>query len=152
MRSFRPSGLQSVSLIYGLLYFLFVLLASIPSTRGGIIGGLRPESVGLELALAQFLFLLFLVGCAATWQSELIAGMIFLLWCAFVCWWRSPSRAATGPVAGECRKCPDSQYSFWACCSSLDGLGTNSRHKANRQPLCLDHATTSRETNSTHAR
>ena len=92
MRSFRPSGLQSVSLIYGLLYLVFIVLASIPSTRGGIIGGLRPESVGLELALAQLLFLLFLVGCAASWPSELIAGLIFLLWYALVWWGEAFSR------------------------------------------------------------
>lgn len=92
MSSFRPSGLQSVSLIYGLLYLVFIALATIPSTRPGIIGGLRPESVGLELAFAQLLFLLFLVGCAAAWQSELITGLIFLLWYAFVWWGESFSR------------------------------------------------------------
>ena len=92
MRSFRPSGLQSASLIYGLLYLVFIVLACIPSTRGGIIGNLRPDSVGLELALAQLLFLLFVVGCTAAWPSELIAGLIFLLWYALVWWGESFSR------------------------------------------------------------
>ena len=80
------SKLQWVTGVYGLLYVAFEVLALIPSTRGLIIEPKRPESMGLELALMQLLCLLFLLGYAASWSSELIAGALLLLWFAFVCW------------------------------------------------------------------
>ena len=80
------SKLQFATLVYGLLYLIFILLATIPSTRSLIIENKRPDSVVLELVLAQLIFVLFLVGCIASWRSELVTGMIFLLWYEYVCW------------------------------------------------------------------
>jgi hypothetical protein len=80
------SKLQFATLVYGLLYLIFILLATIPSTRSLIIESKRPDAVVLDLVLAQLTFVLFLVGYAASWRSELITGMIFLLWYAYVCW------------------------------------------------------------------
>ena len=86
MRSAAPSGLQWVTGVYGLLYVAFAVLALIPSTKSLIVTNSRPESMGLELALTQLLCLLFLMGYAASWLSELIAGALLLLWFALVCW------------------------------------------------------------------
>jgi hypothetical protein len=78
------SKLQWVTGVYGLLYVAFEVLATIPSTRSLII---EPnQSMGLALSLTQLLCLLFLLGYAATWSSELIAGAVIVLWFAFVCW------------------------------------------------------------------
>jgi hypothetical protein len=99
MRLFRASRLQFAIAIYGLLYFVFVLLASIPSTRGLIIANSRPASVGLELALTQLLFILFLLGFTASWHSELIAGMIFFFWYALV-WWADSFSSRYGAGGG----------------------------------------------------
>jgi len=81
-----PSKLQWVTGVYALLYVAFEVLATIPSTRSLIIEPTRPESMGLELALTQLLCLLFLLGYAASWSNELIAGAVLLLWFALVCW------------------------------------------------------------------
>jgi len=86
MNTATPSKLQWLTGIYGLLYVAFEVLAWIPSTRSLIIANNRPESMGLELALTQLLCLLFLLGYAASWSSELIAGAVLLLWFALVCW------------------------------------------------------------------
>ena len=105
MRLFRASRLQFATAMYGLLYLAFVVFASIPSTRGLIIGTGRPASVGLELVLTWLLFILFLLGCIASWRSKLIAGMIFFLWYALV-WWpdsfsiRYGAGGGMGPALG----------------------------------------------------
>ncbi|HTX54862.1 MAG TPA: hypothetical protein VMD08_15765 [Candidatus Baltobacteraceae bacterium] len=98
MRPFRASGLQITCLIYGLGYLAFTLLATIPATRSLIVGGNHPESVGLETALVQLLFLLFLVGCVAAWQSALVAGLVFIIWYALG-WWMAAFSTQYG--AGE---------------------------------------------------
>ena len=99
------SKLQFATFVYGLLYLIFILLATIPATRSLIIESKRPDSVVLELVLAQLTFVLFLVGCAASWRSELVTGMIFLLWYAYVCWMDSFSTrygagGGMGPALG----------------------------------------------------
>jgi hypothetical protein len=99
MRVFQASRLQFATVIYGLLYLVFVLLASLTSTRGLIIENSRPASMGLELALTQLLFILFLLGLIASWHSELIAGMIFFLWYAFV-WWADSFSTRYGAGGG----------------------------------------------------
>jgi hypothetical protein len=78
------SKLQWVTGVYGLLYVAFEVLATIPSTRSLII---EPnQSMGLALSLTQLLCLLFLLGYAASWSSELVAGAVIVLWFAFVRW------------------------------------------------------------------
>ncbi len=105
MRPFRASKPQVATAIYGLLYLVFVLLAWIPSTRSLIIENNRPASMGLELALTQLLFVLFLLGLTASWHSEFIAGMIFFFWYALV-WWnewfsiRYGAGGGMGPALG----------------------------------------------------
>ena len=86
MRIAAPSKLQWVAGVYGLLYVALEVLALIPSTKSLIITTNRPESMGLEFALTQLLCLLFLLGYAASWLSELIAGALLLLWFALLCW------------------------------------------------------------------
>ena len=81
------SKLQWVTGVYGLLYVAFAVLALIPATRDLIISSNRPdEAMGLELALAELLCLLFLLGYAASWLSELLAGALLFLWFALVYW------------------------------------------------------------------
>jgi len=99
MKIVAPSKLQWVTGVYGLLYLAFEVLASIPSTRSLVIANKRPESMGLELALTQLLCLLFLLGYAASWSSELIAGAVLLLWFALVCWMEAFS-IRFGPGSG----------------------------------------------------
>ncbi len=87
MKIAAPSKLQWVTGVYGLLYVVFAVLALIPATRGLIISSNRAdESMGLELALTELLCLLFLLGYAASWLSELLAGALLFLWFALVCW------------------------------------------------------------------
>ena len=105
MKIAAPSKLQWVTGVYGLLYVAFEVLASIPSTRSLIITNNRPESMGLEVALTQLLCPLFLLGYAASWSSELIAGAVLLLWFALVCWAEAFSihfgaGGGMGPVLG----------------------------------------------------
>jgi hypothetical protein len=84
MKMAALSKLQWVTGVYGLLYVAFEVLATIPFTRSLII---EPnQSMGLALSLTQLLCLLFLLGYAASWSSELIAGAVIVLWFAFVCW------------------------------------------------------------------
>ena len=84
MKIAAPSKLQWVTGVYGLLYVAFEVLATIPSTRTLFI---EPnQSMGLALSLTQLLCLLFLLGYAASWSNELIAGAVIILWFAFVCW------------------------------------------------------------------
>ena len=99
MKIATPSKLQWVTGVYGLLYVVFEVLAVIPTTRSLIIEPTRPQSIGLELTLTELLCLLFLLGYAASWSSELIAGAILLLWFAFVCWMEAFS-IRFGPGSG----------------------------------------------------
>ena len=97
MKMAALSKLQWVTGVYGLLYVAFEVLATIPSTRSLII---EPnQSMGLALSLTQLLCLLFLLGYAASWSSELIAGAVLLLWFAFVCWMEAFS-IRFGPGSG----------------------------------------------------
>ena len=105
MKIAAPSKLQWVAGVYGLLYVAFEVLALIPSTKSLIITTNRSESMGLELALTQLLCLLFLLGYATSWLSELIAGALFLLWFALLCWLeafsiRFGAGGGMGPVLG----------------------------------------------------
>ena len=93
------SRLQSATAIYGLLCLAFVLLASIPLTRGLIVWDSRPASAGLELILTQLLFILFLLGYIASWPSKLVAGMVFVLWYALV-WWSDAFSTRYGAGGG----------------------------------------------------
>ena len=97
MKMAALSKLQWVTGVYGLLYVAFEVLATIPSTRSLII---EPnQSMGLALSLTQLLCLLFLLGYAASWSSELIAGAVIVLWFAFVCWMEAFS-IRFGPGSG----------------------------------------------------
>lgn len=83
MRLLHGSKLQVAIGIYALLYLAAEVLASIPSTRSMII---EPNpNIGLELALTLLAFVLFLVGFAVSWRSELIAGLILVLWYVLMC-------------------------------------------------------------------
>ena len=106
MRAVRTSKMQAATAIYGLLYLVFVLLAWIPSTRSLIVENCRPASMGLELALAQLLFVLFLLGLTASWHSELIAGTIFF-YGTLSSGGRNGFRFATAPAeCGQSWVCP----------------------------------------------
>ncbi len=93
-RTMRP--LQIVIVVYGVLYLVFVLLATIPSTRGNIISSEQPDFVSLSVSLIQLQFTLFILGCAASWRSKLLSGLLFVLWWAFLAWGSSFSRRYGG--------------------------------------------------------
>ena len=82
MRRLHISKLQKAVAVYALLYLAFEVLAFIPFTRSMII---EPNpNIGLELAMSLLLFLFFLGGFAISWRSELISGLIIVLWYVLV--------------------------------------------------------------------
>lgn len=78
MKIIALSKLQWVTGVYGLLYVVFA--------AGTIAGSKRHGFMGLEVALVGLLCVLFLLGYAASWLSELLAGALLFLWFAFVYW------------------------------------------------------------------
>lgn len=102
-RETRP--LRGVTIVFAAAYCLFVFAASIPATRPSIFSITTLPSFGLELSLTYLLFVLFAVGLAAWWWSDVIAGVAFVLWYAFVLWADAFSSAygmggGIGPFAG----------------------------------------------------
>ncbi len=86
MQRVKPSGLHMVLVGYGALYLVFVLLATVPATRGSIIAARHPESVRLELELVQLAFMLYAVACVAAWVSRPVTGLALLVWYGLLVW------------------------------------------------------------------
>ena len=78
--------LRIIGFVYGFLYLLFMAAGTIPATRSAIFSNTQLPSFRLELSLAYLLFALFLVGLMVWSHSELVAGLVFLIWYAEVIW------------------------------------------------------------------
>ncbi|MGA9752855.1 MAG: hypothetical protein WBS54_13825 [Acidobacteriota bacterium] len=97
--------LRIIAFVYGLLYFLFIVVGTIPATRTAIFSHPELPIFRLEQAFAFLLFALFVVGMIIWSHSELGAGLVFLIWYAQVIWDELLSEhfgmgGGAGPVLG----------------------------------------------------
>ncbi len=83
----RSRGPLKATSVYGLLYLWFIISSFIPSPEGSWVSSNVPyEPPYPEQMFIVLLFLLFLIGYLVVSKSELIGGIIFLLyWVAM--WW-----------------------------------------------------------------
>ena len=82
-RRLFPTALHVLLTIYGILYFVFVIIGFIPSQEGSPVSDSVPyHPFGLEGSLVKVLFVFFLVGFFTAWKNRLAAGVLFILWWA----------------------------------------------------------------------
>lgn len=95
----RSKALMIVTSVFGLLYLWFIIISFIPAPEGSWISTTVPfEPFDLEQILVKLMFLLFLIGYTAVWKSELIGGLVFVLW--WVAMW-CLEVFVLGPLKGE---------------------------------------------------
>ena len=102
-RNRRSTMLLVLTLLFGLLYLLFVASGSY-------------GMAGSEPVVVKLLFLLFLVSYAVVWRDERIGGMVFVLWWAGMC--GTSACLSPGRIAGLALSWEFRSLSSESCLSS----------------------------------